>query len=392
MLPPHSSFSDNLMKKKIILLIIAILVAKSLLIFADDIKLARNPLPEIKRKLGKISLQLVRTWGDEDAEGHFFKTPADIAIDHNNHVYIVDSALHCINVFDSTGRFIRTIGKRGQGPADLLTPLYIGIDKNNRIWVFEFGNRRVQLFSETGVSLSIFKTAIRVTSSMVFPSSDQIALYDYLGAESGAGIITVLDQNGTLVRKIGMYMSPPEVNLPWRGGTYDSCKISFNNKTHKYYIAYKYSQMIQVFQNTGELTACFFYETPVNKLKFSWKSEKRNYDIIEKKKHYSECVDLDTDDDGRFFIVASTRLPKENERTSMVFYPGGIIAYTPGSKNYPVKTDMFRLMVFGTDGKILAAKQLDVFCEDIYIHKNRIFMIDKTFAQVIYEYQYTIID
>ncbi len=53
---------------------------------------------------------------------------------------------------------------------------------------------------------------------------------------------------------------------------------------------------------------------------------------------------------------------------------------------------MYGLMVFGADGKILAAKQLDIFCNEIAIYKDRIFMIDTTFAQLIYEYRYKIVD
>lgn len=378
------------MRKDITLFIIIFFTYNLLSVSEPDIKIVKNSLSEIKSKLGRISLQLVRTWADDDEDSHHFKTPTDISIDSKNCIYIVDSALHCINVFDCKGQFIRKIGKRGQGPSDLLTPLRIGIDTNNTIWVWEIGNRRIQNFSETGTSLSNLKIPLIITSNIIFPSAEKIALYDHYSAKNGEGIIRVIDGNGVIVKKIGMNMLPPQVDLPWKGGKYDSHEIYYNNKTKVYFITYKYSQMIQLFQETGVLIACIFYDTPLNSLKLSWKQERRNYDIIGKKKYYSECVDLDIDDNGLIFIVISTRLPKKNERTSMVFYPGGTIAFRPISKRYPDKTDMYRLMVFGTDGKILASKQLDVFCTGIYINKNRIFIIDKTFAQAIYEYQYNI--
>ena len=366
-----------------------ILFAFNLLLLSNpDIKIVKNSLSEIESKLGIISLQLVRTWSD-DEDGYYFKTPTDIAVDSKNNIYIVDSALHCINVFNSSGQFIRKIGKRGQGPSDLLTPLNIGIDINNTIWVCEIGNRRIQAFSETGTSLSTIKIPLRITSNIIFPSANKIALYDSNSAKNGDGIIKVIDQSGVIVKKIGINMMPPEVLLPWMGGKYDSHEITYNNKTRIYYVTYKYSQMIQLFQETGAITTCIFYDTPINSLKLSWIQKKRNFEIMEKKKYYSECVDLEIDNNGLLFIVTSTRLSKKNERTSMVFYPGGTITYRPISKNYPEKTDMYRLMVFGTDGKILAARQLDVFCQGIYIQKNRIFIIDKTFAQAIYEYKYT---
>jgi hypothetical protein len=371
-------------------LLMVILFAFNLLLPGDpDIKIVKNSLSEIESKLGIISLQLVRTWSD-DEDGYIFKTPTDIAVDSKNNIYIVDSALHCINVFNSNGQFFRKIGKRGQGPSDLLTPLNIGIDVNNIIWVCEIGNRRIQAFSETGTSLNTIKIPLMITSNIIFPSANKIALYDSNSAKNGDGIIKIIDQSGVIVKKIGINMMPPEVNLPWRGGKYDSHEITYNNKTRIYYVTYKYSQMIQLFQETGAITSCIFYDTPINSLKLAWIQKKGNYEIIENKKYYSECVDLAIDNNGLLFIVTSTRLPQKNERTSMVFYPGGTITYRPISKNYPEKTDMYRLMVFGADGKILAARQLDVFCHGIYIQNNRIFIIDKTFAQAIYEYKYNI--
>ena len=361
-----------------------------LLLSESNIKIVKNSLSEIKSKSERISLKLVRTWGDNDQDGYYFKTPTDIAFDNNNHIYIVDSALNCINVFSSGGQFVRKIGKRGQGPSDLLTPLHIGIDKNNIIWVCEIGNRRIQSFSETGTSLSTIKIPIMITSNIIFPSANNIAFYDYNSAKDGDGIIKVINEKGVIIKKIGLQMLPPQVNLPWLGGKYDSHEISYNYNTKVYYITYKYSQMIQLFKENGDIIECIFYDTPINSLRLSWKQNRKNFDIIEREKEYSECVDIDIDENGLIFIVISTRLPKRNERVSMVFYPGGDITYSPASKNYPEKTDIYQLMVFGRDGKIMATKQLDIYCQGITIHQNRIFLIDKTFFQKIYEYQYSI--
>lgn len=349
-----------------------------------------NSLAEIENKIGNITLERLYTWGDSEESGHIFKTPTDIAVNHKNHYYIVDSALHCINVFDSNRKFIRKIGQPGQGPNDLLSPLHLSIDSNNRIWVFEAGNRRIQVFSETGGSLAILKVKQRMTSNLVFPQNNQIAFYNGLSAQKGEGLISVIDIKGITKTIIGQHMLLPRINLPFAGGKYDYCDVSFNEKTNVYYLSYKYSQMIQLFNKDGDLKSCIFYETPLDKLKLEWDPARKNYDLTGKKDNYSECVDSGTGVGGRLFIVISTRLPKENEGKSMLFYPGGQIVYTPRSKNYPEKTDMYRLMVFGTDGKIQAANQLDVFCDEIYIHKNRIFIIDKTFAQKIYEFKYNI--
>jgi len=66
------------------------------------------------------------------------------------------------------------------------------------------------------------------------------------------------------------------------------------------------------------------------------------------------------------------------------------IRYVPQDKDYPKKSDLYWLLVFDENGKITAAKELDILCNGIYIHENRIFLVDKVFEKVIYEYTYTI--
>jgi len=46
------------------------------------------------------------------------------------------------------------------------------------------------------------------------------------------------------------------------------------------------------------------------------------------------------------------------------------------------------LLVFGNDGKVKAAKQLDCYCSGIYIHKNHLFLFDIAFNKEVYEYRY----
>jgi len=379
------------MKKRLILCIVVIFVQSSLLLADTVLKTVKNSLAEIDSKMGKISLELLRTWGDDSEKDHIFKAPVDIALDKNDNVYIVDSALHCIKVFDSGGRFIREIGRRGQGPGDTLAPSHIAIAPDDTIWVLEYGNRRIQVFSETGTSLAILKTVSGIWSNLVFPAKNQVAFINHTITKKGDGLITVIDRTGIEIPNIGKHILLPLIELPWAGGKYDSVNLAFNRKTQEYYIAYIRTQMIHLLKKTGEISTVIFYETPINNLKWAWEPGRRNFNIIEKKKQYSECIDLEVDHTGRLFTVVSTRPPKENERTSIISNTS-TFSFRPNKEDYSEKTDMYRLMVFGTDGKILAAKQLDVFCDEIYINNDRIFMVDKTFAQVVYEYRYKIED
>jgi hypothetical protein len=51
------------------------------------------------------------------------------------------------------------------------------------------------------------------------------------------------------------------------------------------------------------------------------------------------------------------------------------------------KTDLLRLLVFNSTGKVIASADLDVNCDRIYTHGNRLFIIDSFKAMKIYEYK-----
>jgi hypothetical protein len=360
---------------------------------ASNIKEIKNSLSEIRQVSGKIHLELNHVWGSEDEVGdeNYFKAPEDIAVDKNNNVYIVDSFLHCVKVFSGSGQFIRKIGQKGQGPGDLLSPISIAVDETNRIWINDFGNRRIQCFSSTGSSIATFRTSLLFFSKIIIPAKTKIALFDIDAAGRGKGIIKILNRSGVKIQIIGANVLPPRIDRSFSGGKFDGHVISYDKKTKQYCVAYTCSQMIHLFRETGEHISTIFYDTPINKLRLAWNSKKKNYDLLEKAKNYSECDDMAVDSKGRIFMIITARLRRKNESISMTMGNGGI-RYVPQDKKYPKKTDLYWFLVFGKNGKIIAAKELDVLCNGIFIHDNRIFLKDKVFEKVIYEYRYKISD
>lgn len=375
----------NMIKGTLILLA---MLTTGFIAAATDIPAAKNSIGEIKNKMNKITLKTIRIWGAEDDDSDeylFFKNPTDVAHDSKNNIYFIDNNLNCIKVFDSHGKFLRQIGEKGQGPGTFFAPLSMGIDDGDHVWVLDSGNRRIQGLSTTGKSLAVFKVKTYLFSNLIFPGNDQIAFLDSTSAQKGKGIIFVLNKEGEEIAKIGSGMLPPRTDCPWAGGKFDSFRVAYGKKTGKYYVAYKYSQMIQSFQKDGKLDAVVFYDTPINKgLNLEWDSKRNNFNLPQKAKQYSECVDIAIDGNGLVFIVVTTREPMKDERTTLV---NGWF-FSP--KNFPDKTDMYRLMVFGSDRKVVSVKQLNTYCSGIYIRENHLFVLDTVFHKVVYEYEYTI--
>lgn len=80
-----------------------------------------------------------------------FVNPVDAAIDSRmGRIYVVDSKLHQILVFDLNGKHIMNIGKIGTGEGGLFYPISITLDKEGRIYVVDSMNFRLQIFESDG--------------------------------------------------------------------------------------------------------------------------------------------------------------------------------------------------------------------------------------------------
>jgi len=78
-----------------------------------------------------------------------FTNPSRIAFNSKKELFVTDTGAHNIKVFDAEGRFLKVIGREGQGPGDLSLPS--GITFNGTyIIVWELGNRRFSIFNEDG--------------------------------------------------------------------------------------------------------------------------------------------------------------------------------------------------------------------------------------------------
>jgi DNA-binding beta-propeller fold protein YncE len=89
-------------------------------------------------------------------EEHFLR-PSGIAYSAEDEiVYVSDTAGHTIYVFTKGGRFITQIGSRGMGAGMFNFPTHLWVDKNGRLYVSDTLNYRIQVFSRQHSFLTMF--------------------------------------------------------------------------------------------------------------------------------------------------------------------------------------------------------------------------------------------
>jgi sugar lactone lactonase YvrE len=84
-----------------------------------------------------------------DIEGGKLQNPRFVAADASNNIYVADQSNHQIQVFDSTGNFLRKWGSYGSNPGQMNEPFGICV-QSNRVYVSEWAGDRVQVFDLQG--------------------------------------------------------------------------------------------------------------------------------------------------------------------------------------------------------------------------------------------------
>ncbi len=97
-------------------------------------------------QLYDTSGRFVRGWGSHDVGIANFSLPAGVAVDTQGRIYVADTLRHDVKVFAPDGTFLAHFGGWGDGPGQLRYPVDVATDGAFRIFVSERVNLRVQAF------------------------------------------------------------------------------------------------------------------------------------------------------------------------------------------------------------------------------------------------------
>ncbi len=59
---------------------------------------------------------------NESDPGAVLQAPSDVAVDRDGRMYVVDQSQRALKLYDADGSYVRTLGRRGEGPGDFQRP------------------------------------------------------------------------------------------------------------------------------------------------------------------------------------------------------------------------------------------------------------------------------
>ena len=166
---------------------------------------------------GKVLLTLGKKgMTGDNASQELFNQPNAVAIAPNGDVYVSDGYVNSRIVhFDKTGKFVSIIGgTKGSEPGQLQLPHGVVVDSQGRIIVADSDNKRIAVFDKSGKFVENWEFPSR--GGMVITADDTLYVSDV-----NLGSVTIL-KNGKVLEIIGGLGRPHGIGLDKDGAIYAS--------------------------------------------------------------------------------------------------------------------------------------------------------------------------
>ena len=173
----------------------------------DSVVYMYNPKDGLWRGDGDLKMEKVLTIGSFEAEDKYcFNWVSDVATDSEGNIYVCDSRDQRVQLYTKKGKYIRTIGRQGEGPGEFLRPKCIAVDSMGNLYVRSDLNFRITRFGADGEYVSSFQYPNSVGSCIEISKENNVLL-DLRRMSSDENdhsfIVTEFTQEGKEIRKYG---------------------------------------------------------------------------------------------------------------------------------------------------------------------------------------------
>jgi sugar lactone lactonase YvrE len=141
--------------------------------------------------------------------GKLFK-PVNIALDNKGQLYVCDIASCEVQVYDTEGKHLRTIGSRGDSIGQFVRPKGIAVDSAGRVFVVDAATQVCQIFDANGKLLLFFGEPNNTAGSLALPAGicvgeQNVAFFQKFAAPDFVVEELILITNQYGAKKVNVY-------------------------------------------------------------------------------------------------------------------------------------------------------------------------------------------
>jgi hypothetical protein len=176
----------------------------------DGVKVIINPEEPLYDEV-ELELELDLSIGGEDVdEKYSFIRAADIEVDKEGNIFILDFRPCRIQKYDKNGNYLKTIGREGQGPGEWERALAMSLDTKGRIHVKERGE--IHIFDKNGEYIKSMKADYQISSDIMSNGGNLLFCTGPIYSEEGVSLdVILLDSDGKKVDTIASFPDPTVV-------------------------------------------------------------------------------------------------------------------------------------------------------------------------------------
>lgn len=168
----------------------------------DGVMIVTNPIEPF---YGELTFELEEDLriGNEEDDKYLFYRARSIALDSDENIYVVDSGNYRIQKFDRQGKYLYTVGRKGEGPGEFSQPYGLYIDSQSFLYVREY--RRLQVFNESGEFLKVIPLNVNLVDFAVDTEGNLFGNADLQPRDNAVRAIIKLNSQGEIVREVVKY-------------------------------------------------------------------------------------------------------------------------------------------------------------------------------------------
>lgn len=329
----------------------------------------------------KVKLEFVRKYGDvnTDDERYMLIRPADVVVDNEGSVLILDAGNHKVKKFDRDGKYLGSFGKKGIGPGEFVGATHMDIFTNGDIIINDLSVRVVNIFDRNGHFVRRISNEGLPPAQILALRSGEIAVFyrKIVHSENNMQnhlLVSIFDKKGSLLRKFvapRMYEDPP-TNF-WCNSVFLAADDLDN-----IYVNFESQNRIEKYSTTGEL---LFKADRLLEYPETQEIEKKQY-VYDEGPLIAVSFNLfsagiQTDLKGRIWsgTLKRQKNPKDKARSQEVRKEGG-------------RPEDYMFEIFDNCGILLGRIQENSYHGQRFkIVGDRFFLVDRDVEMAVFEYR-----
>jgi hypothetical protein len=183
---------------------------KGSVVSENGVKVVKNPAQPL---YGEFAFQLQEDLkiGDPGQDAYYFPKGVSLAVDSEGHFYAADYGNKRVQMYDHSGRYLRTIGRVGQGPGEYMFPGQVLIDDEGNPCISS--SPHLIVFSSDGVFKRKITLKTFLSRLVLGPRGTIIGTTQpHLGAGPPKWSLVQLDPEGQPLRTIAEYRGELDEN------------------------------------------------------------------------------------------------------------------------------------------------------------------------------------